>query len=287
VKPGAAPAALARPLHGRACRLASQGRQGQVALVALEAVGKTFRGRAGGRPWEAVRAFTLDLAEGEFVCLLGTSGCGKTTVLNMVAGFERPTSGRILLDGQAVRGPGADRGVVFQGHDSLYDWLGALDNVAFGLRLRGMGRRARRERAARFLELVGLAGQGEKHPQELSGGMKQRIQIARALAADPRMLLMDEPFGALDALTRGVLQEELSRIWAETRKTVLFITHDIEEAVALATRIAVMTRGPGGTLKAVVPVDLPYPRDRTSDGFMAVFRQVRALIHAEMTVAAS
>lgn len=254
-----------------------------MALVSLDGVGKTYRGRGGA--WEAVRGFSLDLAEGEFVCLLGTSGCGKTTVLNMVAGFEAPTAGRILLDGAPVTGPGAERGVVFQGHDSLYDWLTALDNIGFGLRLRGVPRRARRERATRFLDLVGLKGQGSKHPAELSGGMKQRIQIARALAADPRILLMDEPFGALDAMTRATLQGELSRIWAETRKTVLFITHDIEEAVALSTRIAVMTRGPGGTLKSVIPVDLPFPRDRTSDGFMAVFRQVHALIHAEIHAA--
>ncbi|MBW8269941.1 ABC transporter ATP-binding protein [Caldovatus aquaticus] len=251
-----------------------------MALVSLDGVGKTYRGRGGA--WEAVRDFTLDLAEGEFFCLLGTSGCGKTTVLNMVAGFEPPTAGRILLDGREVKGPGADRGVVFQGHDSLYDWLSALDNVAFGPRLRGMGRRARRAHAQRFLELVGLAGQGGKHPAELSGGMKQRIQIARALANDPRILLMDEPFGALDALTRATLQGELSRIWAGTGKTVLFITHDIEEACALATRIGVMTRGPGGTLKAVLPVDLPFPRERTSDAFMDVFRRVHALIHEEI-----
>ncbi|WP_206664421.1 ABC transporter ATP-binding protein [Dankookia rubra] len=251
-----------------------------MSLVVLDKVGKTFRGRTGA--WEAVRGFSLDLAEGEFVCLLGTSGCGKTTVLNMVAGFEAPSAGRILLDGAPVRGPGAERGVVFQGHDSLYDWLSALDNIAFGLRLRGLGRRQRRERAAHFLGMVGLGGQGAKHPAELSGGMKQRIQIARALAADPRILLMDEPFGALDAMTRAALQAELTRIWADTQKTVLFITHDIEEAVALSTRVAVMTRGPGGTLKAVVPVDLPFPRDRTSDGFMAAFRQVHALIHAEI-----
>ena len=249
-------------------------------LVALESIGKRFEGRTGA--WEAVRDFSLDLAEGEFICLLGTSGCGKTTVLNMLAGFEAPSSGRILLDGRPVRGAGAERGVVFQGHDSLYDWLTALDNIAFGLRLSGVPRRERRERAGHFLRMVGLGNQGAKHPAELSGGMKQRIQIARALAADPRILLMDEPFGALDAMTRAALQGELTRIWTETRKTILFITHDIEEAVALATRVAVMTRGPGGTLKAVIPVDLPYPRDRTSDGFMQVFRAVHAQIHAEI-----
>jgi NitT/TauT family transport system ATP-binding protein len=249
-------------------------------FVALEGVGKVFRGRTGS--WEAVRDFTIAIEEGEFFCLLGTSGCGKTTVLNMLAGFEAPTRGRILLDGRPVTGPSADRGVVFQGHDSLYDWLTALDNIAFGLRLRGVPKAQRRETAERFLRMVGLTGQGAKHPSELSGGMKQRIQIARALANDPRILLMDEPFGALDAMTRAVLQAELSRIWAETRKTVLFITHDIEEAVALATRVGVMKRGPGGTLKAVVPVDLPFPRDRTGDGFMAAFRQVHALIHEEI-----
>jgi NitT/TauT family transport system ATP-binding protein len=165
-----------------------------LALVSLQGVGKVFSGRTGA--WEAVRDFSLDLAEGEFFCLLGTSGCGKTTVLNMVAGFEAPTAGRILLGGAPVQGPGADRGVVFQGHDSLYDWLTALDNIGFGLRLRGMGKAERRAKAEHFLRMVGLTGQGAKHPSELSGGMKQRIQIARALANDPRMLLMDEPFRA-------------------------------------------------------------------------------------------
>jgi NitT/TauT family transport system ATP-binding protein len=249
-------------------------------FVALEGVGKVYRGRTGD--WEAVKDFSLSLEEGEFFCLLGTSGCGKTTVLNMVAGFEAPTTGRITIDGHQVTRPGAERGVVFQGHDSLYDWLSALDNIGFGLRLRGIGKAARRAQAGRFLDMVGLTGQGAKHPSELSGGMKQRIQIARALANDPRILLMDEPFGALDAMTRAVLQGELSRIWSTTKKTVLFITHDIEEACALATRVGVMKRGPGGTLKAVVPVDLPFPRDRTSDGFMATFRQVHALIHEEI-----
>ena len=249
-------------------------------LVVLEKVGKTFHGRTGA--WEAVRDFSLELQEGEFFCLLGTSGCGKTTVLNMVAGFEAPSAGRILLDGRPVERPGADRGVVFQGHDSLYEWLTAEGNIGFGPRLRGASRAERRGITARFLGMVGLGGQGAKHPSELSGGMKQRIQIARALANDPRMLLMDEPFGALDAMTRAVLQGELSRIWAETKKTVLFITHDIEEACALATRVGVMKRGPGGTLKAIVDVDLPFPRERTSDGFMGVFRQVHALIHEEI-----
>ena len=254
-----------------------------MALVSLEDVGKTYRGRSGA--YEAVRDFSLELAEGEFFCLLGTSGCGKTTVLNMLAGFEAPTAGRITLDGRPVSKPAAERGVVFQGTDSLYDWLNARDNISFGLRLAGVGRAERRAVAERFLTLVGLAGAGDKHPAELSGGMKQRIQIARALANNPRMLLMDEPFGALDAMTRNILQAELTRIWQEARKTVLFITHDIEEACALATRIGVMRRGPGGTLKSVVPVDLPFPRDRTSDAFMAIFRDVHAAIREEIIAA--
>ena len=248
--------------------------------VSLRGVGKRYHGRGGD--WQAVRDFTLDLAEGEFFCLLGTSGCGKTTILNLLAGFELPSEGSVLVEGSPVLRPGADRGVVFQGHDSLFDWLTALENIAFGPRLRGAARAERRSTAEHYLRMVGLAGQEGKHPSELSGGMKQRIQIARALANDPRMLLMDEPFGALDAMTRAVLQGELTRIWQETRKTILFITHDIEEACALATRVGVMKRGPGGTLKAVVPVDLPYPRQRTSDAYMAVFRQVHALIHEEI-----
>ena len=254
-----------------------------MALVSLQSVGKIFRGRSGA--YEAVRDFSLELAEGEFFCLLGTSGCGKTTVLNMLAGFEAPSTGRITLDGRAVTGPGAERGVVFQGTDSLYDWLNARDNIAFGPRLAGVAKAERRAAAERYLALVGLAGAGDKHPAELSGGMKQRIQIARALANNPALLLMDEPFGALDAMTRNILQTELTRIWQEARKTILFITHDIEEACALATRIGVMKRGPGGTLKSVVPVDLPFPRDRTSDGFMAVFRDVHALIREEIVAA--
>ena len=252
-------------------------------MVRLEGVSKVYQGRAGA--YRAVADVSFDLAPGEFFCLLGTSGCGKTTVLNMLAGFEAPTTGRITLDGRPVRGPGAERGVVFQGTDSLYDWLTARDNIAFGPRLAGVPKAARCATADRYLELVGLAGQGDKHPAELSGGMKQRIQIARALANDPALLLMDEPFGALDAMTRNILQAELTRIWQAAGKTVLFITHDIEEACALATRIGVMRRGPGGTIKAVLPVDLQFPRDRTGDGFMAVFRQVHGLIREEIVAA--
>lgn len=247
-----------------------------MSLVSLEAVGKTYRGRSGA--YEAVRDFSLELAEGEFFCLLGTSGCGKTTVLNMLAGFEAPTAGRITLDGHPVTKPAAERGVVFQGTDSLYDWLTARDNISFGLRLAGVSRAERRATAERYLELVGLAGAAEKHPSELSGGMKQRIQIARALANNPRMLLMDEPFGALDAITRDQLNLDLHRLWLDQRMTTLFVTHSITEAIFLATRIVVFAPRPGRVLEEVA-VDLPLPRRlalREEPEFARLARHLRA-----------
>ena len=239
-----------------------------------------------GSDYVAVRDFDLEIEVGEFFCLLGTSGCGKTTVLNMIAGFERATSGRIEIDGQPIVGPGADRGVVFQGEDSLYPWLSALGNVEFGMRMRGLPRAERLDRANRYLDLVGLTGQGHKYPAELSGGMKQRIQIARVLANEPQMLLMDEPFAALDAHTRAAMQRELITIWQATRKTVLFITHDIDEAIILATRIGVMHAGPASKLKSIIDVKLnDTERDRAHDRFVAVYRQVHAMIRDEVAIA--
>ena len=256
-----------------------------MALVRLADVGKVYRSLQGS-DYVAVRDFNLDIEAGEFFCLLGTSGCGKTTVLNMVAGFEAATSGQIEIAGQAIKGPGADRGVVFQGDDSLYPWLTALGNVEFGLRMRGLRRGERLERANRYLDLVGLKGQDHKHPPELSGGMKQRIQIARVLANEPQMLLMDEPFAALDAHTRTAMQRELVKIWRATGKTVLFITHDIDEALILATRIGVMHAGPASKLKGIIDVTLSdAERDRTHDRFVAVYRQVHAMIRDEVAIA--
>src|SRR5207244_597854 len=178
----------------------------------------------------AVEHFSVEIEAGEFFCLLGPSGCGKTTVLKMLAGFEAPTAGQILMDGRPVRGASRDRGVVFQGDDSLFGWLTAVENVEFGLRMRGVARAERRARAMGYLELVGLRGQQQKYPAELSGGMKQRIQIARGLVNEPKMLLMDEPFAALDAQTRSLMQVELANIWRAAPPTVLFIPHDIAEA---------------------------------------------------------
>jgi NitT/TauT family transport system ATP-binding protein len=256
-----------------------------LALVQLANVSKVYRSLR-GTDYEAVRGFSLDIEPGEFFCLLGTSGCGKTTVLNMVAGFEHATSGDIRIGGAAIDGPGADRGVVFQGDDSLYSWLTALGNVEFGLRMRGIARREREQKARRYLELVGLTGQEHKHPPELSGGMKQRIQIARVLANEPQMLLMDEPFAALDAHTRADMQRELKRICSATAKTVLFNTHDIDEAIILADRIGVMHAGPASKLKGIVPVNLSLAeRERTHDRFVAVYRQVHEMIRDEVAIA--
>lgn len=258
-----------------------------MALVSLRNVGKTYRSLQ-GNDYVAVEDFNIEIEAGEFFCLLGTSGCGKTTVLNMLAGFEQPTTGRIEIDGRIVEAPGADRGVVFQGDDSLYEWLTAVENIEFGLRMRGIERKERRGRALHYLQLVGLKGQENKHPSELSGGMKQRIQIARVLANEPRMLLMDEPFAALDAQTRLSMQSELLKIQASTNKSVLFITHDIDEAVTLADRIGVMRAGPASAIKGVVHVELAEDeRERTNDRFLDIYKTVYGMIREEVGIAMS
>ncbi|HKG96823.1 MAG TPA: ABC transporter ATP-binding protein [Pyrinomonadaceae bacterium] len=246
---------------------------------------KIFRSMEGS-DYVAVQNFDLEIQTGEFFCLLGTSGCGKTTVLNMLAGFERASSGTIEINNKSIDRPGADRGVVFQGDDSLYPWLSAVGNVEFGLRMQGLPRAERLERARRYLDLVGLSGQGHKYPAELSGGMKQRIQIARVLVNEPQMLLMDEPFAALDAHTRAAMQRELIKIWRATKKTVLFITHDVDEAILLATRIGIMHAGPASKLKTIIDVELnDTERDRAHDRFVAVYRQVHAMIRDEVAIA--
>jgi NitT/TauT family transport system ATP-binding protein len=253
-------------------------------LVSFQDVEKTYRSLQGVE-YQAVEHFSLDIESGEFFCLLGPSGCGKTTVLKLLAGFEAPTAGHILMDGRPVTGASRDRGVVFQGDDSLYGWLTALENVEFGLRMRRVGKTERRQRARHYLRLVGLEGQEGKYPAELSGGMKQRIQIARVLANEPKMLLMDEPFAALDAQTRSLMQEELATIWQATRTTILFITHDIDEAVTLGQRIGVMRAGPGSQVKGVVEVALQGARSRTDDVFLHYYKQVYEMIRDEVAKA--
>jgi NitT/TauT family transport system ATP-binding protein len=231
---------------------------------------------------DILKNLSLECRTGEFFSLLGPSGCGKTTVLRLIAGFDHPTAGSLSADGELIVGPGVNRGVVFQGDDSLFNWLSAAENVGFGPRVRGMQKRSREELARRFIDLVGLKGHEEKYPQELSGGMRQRIQIARVLVNDPSILLMDEPFGALDAQTRNELQDELSRIWAATKKTIVFITHDIAEAVLLSDRVGVMTAGPASKIREIVEIDLPRPRMRSNVGFGRLYERINELIVDEV-----
>ena len=252
-----------------------------MALATFSKVSKVYR-PTHGRPYVAVSDFDLQVEPEEFFCLLGPSGCGKTTVLNMLAGFEMPSDGAITLAGKPVRGPGSDRAVVFQGDDSLFGWLSALENIEFGMRMRHVPALERRARARHYLALVGLDGQEHKYPPQLSGGMKQRIQIARVLANDPMMLLMDEPFAALDAQTRLSMQEQVRQIAGASHKPVFFITHDIDEAIALGTRIGVMKAGPASTLKALISVGLGEKRERADPEYLRVYREVHQMIREEV-----
>lgn len=217
-----------------------------MAKIVFEGVRKTFG------DFTALDGIDLEIESGEFLVVVGPSGCGKSTLLDLLGGLSTPTAGRILLDGKPVTGPGLDRGIVFQQY-ALLPWRTALGNVEFGLEATGVPRRERKSRAREFLDLVGLSGFEDRHPHQLSGGMRQRVAIARSLAYDPDVLLMDEPFAALDAQTRESLQDELRRIWQRTGKTVVFITHGIEEAVYLGQKVAVMTSRPG-RIKEIVPV---------------------------------
>ncbi len=245
--------------------------------IRVEGVRKTFA--SGGREVVALAGIDLEVAAGEFVCLLGPSGCGKSTLLNAVAGFSPPSAGRILAAGREVTSPGPDRAMVFQEY-ALFPWMTVAENVAFGLEVKGARDGAIRSTVDAWLEKLHLLEFRDRHPKDLSGGMRQRVAIARVLAIDPPILLMDEPFGALDALTRRNLQEELLRIWAGSGKTVLFVTHGIEESVFLADRVVVMTHRPG-TVKEIVPVGLPRPRDPSSAEFNALSRRVTSLVMAE------
>ncbi|WBB99682.1 MULTISPECIES: ABC transporter ATP-binding protein [unclassified Solwaraspora] len=232
--------------------------------------------------FEAVAGATLDIAGGEFVCLLGPSGCGKSTLLNAIAGFVRPAAGQVLCAGEPVTGPDVSRGVVFQSAEALFPWLTVRQNVAFGPRMRGVPRGQRAGIVDRYLTMVGLSHSGDRFPSQLSGGMRQRAQLARVLANEPSVVLMDEPFGALDAQTRLVMQAELDRIWRQSRPTILFVTHDIGEAILLADRIVTMTAGPAARIKQVYPVDLPRPRELTDPAAAGLFRELREDIGTEV-----
>ncbi|TWT13950.1 ABC transporter ATP-binding protein [Reyranella sp. CPCC 100927] len=236
----------------------------------------------GKSPTWILKDLNLEIARGEFYVLLGPSGCGKTTALTLLAGFEHQAAGTVSVDGRTITKPGVDRVVIFQGDDSLYGWLTAQENVEFGLKMAGMPASQRREKALRQLEFVGLKGQGHKFPSQLSGGMKQRIQIARALVCDSPILLMDEPFAALDAQTRAVLQDELTAIQRKIASTVLFITHDIGEAIILADRIGIMRSGPASALKEEITIDLPRPRRRGDPAFGALYDRIHATLSEEV-----
>ncbi|NLE81789.1 MAG: ABC transporter ATP-binding protein [Rhodococcus sp.] len=248
----------------------------------LDHVTKQFAVRGSDSTFTALDDVSIDLAAGEFLVLVGPSGCGKSTLLDLLGGLSEPTSGRILLDGRPISGPGLDRGIVFQQY-ALLPWRTARANIEFGLEAKGLPRKARRELAEQYLELVGLAGFGDRYPHELSGGMKQRVAIARSLAFDPEVLLMDEPFAALDAQTRESLQDELLRIWKEAGKTILFITHGIDEAIYLGQRVAVLTSRPG-RIKTIVDIDIDRSVDdvRSGEAYRHYRHEIWSLLHSEV-----
>ena len=225
-------------------------------IVKIDHVEKIYQGRSG--EVVALNGVDMEIRENEFVCVVGPSGCGKSTLLNIIAGLERPTSGRVCVKGKEVVNPGSERGVIFQQY-ALFPWLTVKKNVKFGLKLRGVKEPELSEIADKYIRLVGLEEFGDSYPNELSGGMKQRVAIARAYAVNPEILLMDEPFGALDAQTRTQLQTELLETWEKEKKTCFFITHDVEEAIILAQRVVIMSARPG-RVKEIVPVNIPYPR---------------------------
>jgi nitrate/nitrite transport system ATP-binding protein len=231
-------------------------------FISIEGIARRFPAPGGGVT-TVFADFWLTMARGEFVCVIGHSGCGKTTVLNILAGLDAPSAGAVIVDGRAIDGPSLDRAVIFQSH-ALLPWRTVLGNVAYAVasRHRGWGKARIAAHAQKFIELVGLGGSEHKRPAELSGGMKQRVGIARALSIEPKIMLMDEPFSALDALTRGTLQDEVRRICQETGQTVFMITHDVDEAIYLADKVMLMTNGPGAVLAEIVENPLPRARSR-------------------------
>lgn len=231
---------------------------------------------------EIVAGIDMHVQPGEFVCLLGPSGCGKSTLLSSMAGFVEPSAGEIVCDGDVVDGSNRHAGMVFQSSEALFEWMTVSQNVAYGPRMRGANRSEQASIAAEYLAMVGLPHAGAKFPSQLSGGMRQRVQIARVLANQPSLVLMDEPFGALDAQTRQVLQTELDRIWRHTRCTVVFVTHDIDEALTLADRVIVMSAGPRARIKSVYEVNAARPRDRNDPEVIELYEKLRDDIRAEV-----
>ncbi|MBS0335710.1 MAG: ABC transporter ATP-binding protein [Proteobacteria bacterium] len=259
-----------------------------MAKVAIEGVSRVFPGVNGGEATQALQPTDLAIQENDFITILGPSGCGKSTLLRIVAGLDHPTTGRVLLDGEPVSRPGPERGMVFQSY-TLFPWLTVRENICFGLREKAMPAPRQKEIADYFIGKTGLAGFENHYPKMLSGGMQQRTALARALANDPKMLLLDEPFGALDNQTRALMQELLLGIWEADRKTVLFVTHDIDEAIFMANRVAVMSARPG-RIKTILPIDLPHPRlytMKTTPEFSAYKARLTEEIRTESIKAAS
>lgn len=245
--------------------------------VRIEGVRKVFC--SDDREVVALTDINLEIEQGEFICILGPSGCGKSTLLNAIAGFSPPTVGKILVDGVEVTTPGPERAMVFQEY-ALFPWMTVAENVSFGLEIKKLPKDEIRSKVSALLKQLQLADFRDRFPKDLSGGMRQRVAIARALALDSPMMLMDEPFGALDALTRRSLQDELLRIWMAFRKTIVFVTHSIEESVLLADRVVVMTYRPG-TVKRIVPIPLPHPRDTVALPFIQLQQELTGLVMEE------
>jgi ABC-type nitrate/sulfonate/bicarbonate transport system ATPase subunit len=255
-------------------------------FLSVRGVSRSFAATGGGQPTLALQATDIEVAENDFITILGPSGCGKSTLLRIVAGLDHQTSGEVTLEGRRIQGPGADRGMVFQSY-TLFPWLTVRDNVCFGLNERGLPRAQQLEVAESFIHKVGLRGFENHFPKQLSGGMQQRTALARALANGPRMLLMDEPFGALDHQTREQMQELLLGIWEAERKTVLFVTHDIDEAVFMGSRVVVMSARPG-RIKLDREVPLPHPRSyavKTEPQFVALKAELTEQVRAEVMAA--
>ena len=254
-------------------------------LITIDRVSRQFTDTKKNSTVKALDNISLEVQRNEFLCLLGPSGCGKSTLLNMIAGFDMPSSGTVSVGGQVITGPGSDRGFVFQ-QPTLMPWLTVWENVAFHLTMRGMDKAKRREKAQHFIDMVRLTGFENHFPSELSGGMNQRVGIARALLMNPEVILMDEPFGALDEQTKMDMHSELIRIWRESQATIVFVTHSIEESLSLGTHVAVMSARPG-RIRELIKVDLPRPRDPTSAPFNDYKRHILSLLRPEVAPTAA
>jgi len=252
-----------------------------MALITVDNVSRVFDYSGSKTEVRALDNVSISVARNDFLCLLGPSGCGKSTLLNMIAGFDKPTQGSVIVGGQAVTAPGADRGVVFQ-QANLMPWLPVWENVAFHLKMRQVGKEICREQAQKFIDMVGLKGFENHYPSELSGGMNQRVGIARALLMNPEVILMDEPFGALDEQTKMDMHAEIIRIWRESKTTIVFVTHGIDESLVLGTHVAVMSARPG-QIRELLPITLERPRDATSKAFNDYKRHILSLLRPDQT----